>query len=82
MPSRPPPCAASRPLPAPRPAAVLFFVACEGPNAIEIYECIINGLKLEAEAEVGAREGGQLAMRRHGCALLLLAASYGRPPLR
>lgn len=27
--------------------------ACEAPNAIEIYECIINGLKLEAEAEVG-----------------------------
>jgi hypothetical protein len=26
--------------------------ACEAPNAIEIYECIINGLKLEAEAEV------------------------------
>lgn len=26
--------------------------AAESPNALEIYECIINGLKLEAEAEV------------------------------
>lgn len=31
--------------------------ACEAPNAIEIYECIINGLKLEAEAEVCIRNG-------------------------
>ncbi|KAI3438084.1 hypothetical protein D9Q98_000526 [Chlorella vulgaris] len=27
-------------------------LACEAPNCIEIYECIINGLKLEAEAEM------------------------------
>ncbi|PRW57351.1 signal recognition particle 19 kDa -like [Chlorella sorokiniana] len=27
-------------------------LAAESPNAIEIYECIINGLKLEAEAEM------------------------------
>jgi hypothetical protein len=49
---------------APRPYQLTIFVpavlvtpslhcaACEAPNALEIYECIINGLKLEAEAEM------------------------------
>lgn len=39
--------------------------AAESPNAIEIYECIINGLKLEAEAEVRRRRWQLLRQAKH-----------------